>query len=33
MAGKPADMTSWRLNDDRQNYSPEDIEIRKGALA
>jgi len=33
MAGKPADMTSWRLNDDRQNYSPEGIEIRKGALA
>lgn len=33
MAGKPADMTSWRLNDDRQNYSPEAIEIRKGALA
>jgi proteasome lid subunit RPN8/RPN11 len=33
MAGKPANMTSWRLNDDRQNYSPEDIEIRKGALA
>jgi proteasome lid subunit RPN8/RPN11 len=33
MAGKPADMTSWRLNDDRQNYAPEEIEIRKGALA
>ena len=33
MAGKPADMTSWRLNDDRQNYSSEGIEIRKGALA
>ncbi len=33
MAGKPADMTSWRLNDDRQNYSHEAIEIRKGALA
>jgi proteasome lid subunit RPN8/RPN11 len=33
MAGKPADMTSWRLNDDRENYSPEAIEIRKGALA
>jgi proteasome lid subunit RPN8/RPN11 len=33
MAGKPADMTSWRLNDDRQNYSPEAIEIRKSALA
>ncbi len=33
MAGKPADMTSWRLNDDRQNYSPEGIEIRNSALA
>lgn len=33
MAGKPADMTSWRLNDDRQSYSPEAIGIRKGALA
>jgi proteasome lid subunit RPN8/RPN11 len=33
MAGKAADMTSWRLNDDRLNYSPEGIEIRKGALA
>jgi proteasome lid subunit RPN8/RPN11 len=33
MAGKPADMTSWRLNDDRLNYSPEGIEIGKGALA
>ncbi len=33
MAGKPADMTSWRLNDARLNYSPEGIEIRKGALA
>ena len=33
LAGKPADMTSWRLNDDRQNYSPEGIEIRNSALA
>jgi proteasome lid subunit RPN8/RPN11 len=33
MAGKPADMTSWRLNDDRQNYSAEDIEIRNSTLA
>jgi proteasome lid subunit RPN8/RPN11 len=33
MAGEPADMTSWRLNDDRQNYSPEAIEIRKSVLA
>ena len=28
MSGEPADMTSWRLNDDRQDYSPERIEIR-----
>ena len=33
MNGKPADMTSWRLNDDRQNYSAEGIEIRNSALA
>jgi len=33
MSGKPADMTSWRLNDDRQNYSAEGIEIRNSALA
>jgi len=33
MSGKPADMTSWRLNHDRQNYSPENIEIRNSALA
>ena|SRR5215472_3660077 len=31
MAGTPAEMTSWRLNDDRQDYSPELIEIRNGA--
>jgi len=31
MSGKPADMTSWRLNDDRQDYTPERIEIRNGA--
>jgi proteasome lid subunit RPN8/RPN11 len=31
MSGKPADMTSWRLNDDRQDYSPERIEIRNRA--
>jgi proteasome lid subunit RPN8/RPN11 len=31
MDGKPADMTSWRLNDDRQDYSPERIEIRNRA--
>ncbi len=33
MSGKPADMASWRLSDDRQNYSPEAIEIRNSALA
>jgi len=33
MSGKPAEMTSWRLNDDRQDYSPENIEIRNRALA
>jgi proteasome lid subunit RPN8/RPN11 len=32
MNGEPADMTSWRLNDDRQNYSVEGIEIRNSAL-
>jgi len=31
MSGEPADMTSWRLNDDRQDYSPERIEIPKRA--
>ena len=33
MSGAPAEMTSWRLNDDRQDYSPENIEIRNRALA
>ncbi len=27
MGGKPAEMTSWRLNDDRQDYSPETIDF------
>ena len=31
MSGKPADMTSWRLNDDRRDYTPERIEIRNRA--
>lgn len=31
MSGKPAEMTSWRLNDDRRDYSPERIEIRNRA--
>jgi proteasome lid subunit RPN8/RPN11 len=29
--GTPAEMTSWRLNDDRQDYSAERIEIRNRA--
>jgi proteasome lid subunit RPN8/RPN11 len=29
--GAPQDMTSWRLNDDRQEFSPEGIEIRQRA--
>ena len=33
MSGKPAEMTSWRLNDDRQDYSPETIAIGNRASA
>jgi proteasome lid subunit RPN8/RPN11 len=33
MSGAPAEMTSWRLNDDRQEYSAENIEIRNRAMA
>ena len=33
MSGVPAEMTSWRLNDDRQDYSVERIEIRNSAGA
>ncbi len=29
--GAAGDMTSWRLNDDRQEFSPEEIEIRQHA--
>jgi proteasome lid subunit RPN8/RPN11 len=29
--GVPQEMTSWRLNDDRQEFSPEGIEIRHRA--
>jgi proteasome lid subunit RPN8/RPN11 len=29
--GSPQDMTSWRLNDDRNAFSPEGIEIRHSA--
>ena len=32
MGGAPAEMTSWRLNDDRRDYSPESIEIRNRAM-
>jgi proteasome lid subunit RPN8/RPN11 len=31
MAGVPAEMTSWRLNDDRGDYARENIEIRNRA--
>ncbi len=29
--GKPEDMTSWRLNDDREEFSSEGIEVRGGS--
>ncbi len=29
--GAPQNMTSWRLNDDRSGFSPEEIEIRHRA--
>lgn len=29
--GNPQDMTSWRLNDDREQFSPEGIEIKQSA--
>jgi proteasome lid subunit RPN8/RPN11 len=29
--GAPRDMTSWRLNDDRAEFSPEGIEVRHRA--
>ena len=29
--GKPKDMTSWRLDDDREKFSPEGIEIKQSA--
>jgi proteasome lid subunit RPN8/RPN11 len=31
LGGAPAEMTSWRLKDDREGYSPERIEIRSSA--
>lgn len=30
--GAPAEMTSWRLTDDRRDYLPEPIEIRQTAV-
>jgi len=29
--GQPQDMTSWRLDDNREQFSPEAIQIRQGA--
>ena len=29
--GNPHDMTSWRLNDDREQFSPEAIEVKQNA--
>jgi proteasome lid subunit RPN8/RPN11 len=29
--GQPQEMTSWRLNDNREQFSPEGIQIRQGA--
>jgi proteasome lid subunit RPN8/RPN11 len=31
--GQPQDMTSWRLFDDRTDFAPEEVEIRRGANA
>ncbi len=31
--GKPEDMTSWRLLDDRSKFTPEALEIRESAKA
>jgi proteasome lid subunit RPN8/RPN11 len=33
MNGAPAEMTSWRLNDDRLQYTPEKIAIHNRAMA
>lgn len=30
-SGEPKDMTSWRLNDDRAAYTPEEIEVGRYA--
>ncbi|HZV59613.1 MAG TPA: M67 family metallopeptidase [Candidatus Eremiobacteraceae bacterium] len=32
-AGEPAELTSWRLNDDRAQFSPEGIKIGRRAAA
>jgi hypothetical protein len=31
--GNPRDMTSWRLQDDRSAFVPEEVEIRNRAKA
>jgi proteasome lid subunit RPN8/RPN11 len=31
--GKPQDMTSWRLTDDRSRFTREDLETRESAKA
>ena len=31
--GKPEQMTSWRLNDDRAQFTSEDLQIRESAKA
>jgi proteasome lid subunit RPN8/RPN11 len=31
--GKPEEMTSWRLNDDREEFASERIEVRDGRAA
>ena len=31
--GRPQDMTSWRLHEDRAEFSPEAIEVGQGAAA
>jgi proteasome lid subunit RPN8/RPN11 len=31
--GEPQCMTSWRLADDRSQFTPEDLEIREGAAS
>lgn len=33
MDGEPQEMTSWRLGDDREEFSAEPIETRRGAAA